>query len=62
MKLSIMYNCSFACSPCMHKLPVALKCYDTTAELQAAIDSKLTAIESAFSNKFADHEAKFILR
>ena len=43
----------------MHKLPVALKCYDTTAELQAAIDSKLTAIESAFSNKFADHEAKF---
>ena len=43
----------------MHKLPSALKCYDTTDELQAAIDSKLTAIESAFSNKFADHEAKF---
>ena len=55
----IVDNVLFFCSPCMHKLPSALKCYDTTAELQAAIDSKLTAKESAFSNKFADHEAKF---
>ena len=43
----------------MHKLPTALKFYDTTNELHTAIDSKLTTIESALSTKLTAHEAKF---
>ena len=47
----VVSNVLFFCSPCEHKLPIALSCYDATNEVQCAVDSKLTAMELALSDK-----------
>ena len=49
--LTMMY-CSFVHHARMHRLPMALNCYNKANEVHSAIDSKVAAMELALSKEF----------
>ena len=49
-KLLTMMYCSFVPHVRMHRLPMALNCYNKANEVHSAIDSKFAAMELALPN------------
>ena len=47
-----MMYCSFVHHVCMHRLLMALNCYNKANEVHSAIDSKVAAMELALSKNF----------